>query len=116
MSPTKLNGCRLLVCTLALAAIAPAHAQTFTETVLHNFADAPRGENPWAGVIRDSAGNLYGTALSGGTVDLPRRRLDCRPWCSRLTRRERRRCSTCLPFGGRGEKDRALRYLRITVE
>jgi uncharacterized repeat protein (TIGR03803 family) len=66
MSPTKLNGCRLLACGLALASIAPSHAQTFTETVLHHFADTPRGENPYAGVIRDSAGNLYGTTSFGG--------------------------------------------------
>jgi uncharacterized repeat protein (TIGR03803 family) len=48
--------------------MAPAQAQTsYSETVLHSFApDPPRGSNPWAGVIRDEEGNLYGTTPSGG--------------------------------------------------
>jgi uncharacterized repeat protein (TIGR03803 family) len=37
------------------------------ETVLHNFpATASDGENPAAALIRDSAGNLYGTTYAGG--------------------------------------------------
>ena len=31
--------------------------------MLHNFAAPPKGANPYAGVIRDSAGNLYGTTF-----------------------------------------------------
>jgi uncharacterized repeat protein (TIGR03803 family) len=43
-----------------------AQAQTFT--VLHTFKGAPNdGELPFGVVIRDSAGNLYGTTESGGT-------------------------------------------------
>jgi uncharacterized repeat protein (TIGR03803 family) len=38
-----------------------------TEVVLHNFGGFPRGASPQGGVIRDSAGNLYGTASGGGT-------------------------------------------------
>jgi uncharacterized repeat protein (TIGR03803 family) len=37
--------------------------------VLHSFASPPRGANPFSGVIRDSAGNLYGTTSAGGTAD-----------------------------------------------
>jgi uncharacterized repeat protein (TIGR03803 family) len=37
------------------------------ETVLHSFTGSPDGSAPLAGVIRDSAGNLYGTTSSGGT-------------------------------------------------
>jgi uncharacterized repeat protein (TIGR03803 family) len=37
-------------------------------TVLYNF-DQGGGRNPVAGLARDSSGNLYGTALSGGDFD-----------------------------------------------
>jgi uncharacterized repeat protein (TIGR03803 family) len=37
-----------------------------TETVLHTFSDFADGTNPYGGLFRDSAGNLYGTAQSGG--------------------------------------------------
>jgi uncharacterized repeat protein (TIGR03803 family) len=39
---------------------------TGTETVLHSFTGGADGGNPYAGVIRDPAGNLYGTTYSGG--------------------------------------------------
>jgi len=58
-----------LACLFATLAIAPAQAQTtYSETVLHDFAlfPAPTGELPYAGVIRDAAGNLYGTTYGGG--------------------------------------------------
>ncbi len=40
---------------------------TGKETVLHSFTGGADGANPYAGVIRDDAGNLYGTTVSGGT-------------------------------------------------
>jgi uncharacterized repeat protein (TIGR03803 family) len=39
---------------------------TGTETVLYSFRGQPDGENPTGGVVRDSAGNLYGTTAFGG--------------------------------------------------
>jgi uncharacterized repeat protein (TIGR03803 family) len=48
---------------LGLAALAPA--QTFT--TLYNFTGGPDGGNPYAGLIQDPAGNLYGTAAIGGS-------------------------------------------------
>jgi uncharacterized repeat protein (TIGR03803 family) len=36
------------------------------ETVLHNFLGAPDGNEPYAGVVFDPAGNLYGTTHQGG--------------------------------------------------
>ena len=45
----------------------PAHAQTFT--VLHNFAGSggADGAGSYAGLIKDSQGNLYGTTQNGGS-------------------------------------------------
>lgn len=37
-----------------------------TETVLHTFTGGNDGGIPFAGLIRDAAGNLYGTTYSGG--------------------------------------------------
>jgi uncharacterized repeat protein (TIGR03803 family) len=40
------------------------------ETVLHSFCslnDCADGQLPYAGLVRDSAGNLYGTTYQGGT-------------------------------------------------
>ena len=39
---------------------------TWTETVLHTFAGGDDGRNPVEGLVRDQAGNLYGTVPIGG--------------------------------------------------
>jgi uncharacterized repeat protein (TIGR03803 family) len=39
------------------------------ETVLHSFTGAADGGYPYGGVVRDSAGNLYGTTSYGGKAD-----------------------------------------------
>ena len=36
-------------------------------TLLHSFAGTPDGEDPYAGLLRDKAGNFYGTTQYGGT-------------------------------------------------
>ena len=56
-----------LVVVLALTPFAAqsVYAQTFT--VLHSFTGGSDGGNSWAGLTIDRAGNLYGTASSGGT-------------------------------------------------
>ena len=61
---------RVGLACLAFALAASAPAQTATETTLHNFATPPKGANPQTGVIRDNAGNLYGTTYNGGTSGL----------------------------------------------
>jgi uncharacterized repeat protein (TIGR03803 family) len=53
----------LLVFGSFFAAVA-AHAQTFT--VLYSFKGAPDGGQPFGGLLRDGAGNLYGTTGYGG--------------------------------------------------
>jgi uncharacterized repeat protein (TIGR03803 family) len=40
---------------------------TGKETVLYSFTDGADGGFPYAGLVRDSAGNLFGTTLAGGT-------------------------------------------------
>ena len=46
--------------------LSPAHGQ-WNLTVLHTFTDGADGGDPANGVIFDSAGNLYGTTLQGGS-------------------------------------------------
>jgi len=43
---------------------------TGVETVLHAFAGGADGQSPWAGIVLDSAGNLYGTTNNGGVADV----------------------------------------------
>jgi uncharacterized repeat protein (TIGR03803 family) len=40
-----------------------------TESVLYSFTGHPDGKFPWAGLVRDAAGNFYGTTLYGGVSD-----------------------------------------------
>jgi len=46
------------------------HVSAQTETVLYNFGDGiAQGVGPFAGLISDAAGNLYGTTINGGYYD-----------------------------------------------
>jgi uncharacterized repeat protein (TIGR03803 family) len=56
----------LLIVVLGLVATQFSQAQTFS--VLYNFGGAADGGDPYAGVIRDASGNLYGTVGYGGTA------------------------------------------------
>ncbi|HEY6325243.1 MAG TPA: choice-of-anchor tandem repeat GloVer-containing protein [Candidatus Cybelea sp.] len=43
----------------------------FTEKVIHNFAGGSKdGAGPYAGLIMDKSGNLYGTTINGGSFNL----------------------------------------------
>src|ERR1700729_3858623 len=41
-----------------------------SETVLHAFTGGSDGSHPYAGLIRDKVGNLYGTTIYGGTRNM----------------------------------------------
>ena len=46
--------------------LTPASKSGWSETVLHAFTNSSGGGSPYASLIFDSAGNLYGTTLGDG--------------------------------------------------
>jgi uncharacterized repeat protein (TIGR03803 family) len=46
--------------------LTPGQNGKWTEKVLYSFYGPPYHYNPWAGVVLDAAGNIYGTTLDGG--------------------------------------------------
>jgi uncharacterized repeat protein (TIGR03803 family) len=50
----------------AVGIAAPALAQTYTETTIHNFSRGGDGDEPAGSLIQASDGNLYGTTYFGG--------------------------------------------------
>jgi uncharacterized repeat protein (TIGR03803 family) len=54
------NGCGVVF------KLAPGSDGTWTEQVLHHFRGGNDGATPFAGVVFDTSGNLYGTTLTGG--------------------------------------------------
>lgn len=46
--------------------LTPNSDETWTESVIHSFTDAPDGFNPQGEVVFDSSGNVYGTTQAGG--------------------------------------------------
>ena len=43
---------------------------TYTETILHSFGGGTDGQNPYAGLVLDGNGNLFGTTTVGGIHSL----------------------------------------------
>jgi len=48
--------------------LTPGVGGTWTEKVLHSFGKGTDGDNSYASLIFDKAGNLYGTTAGGGTL------------------------------------------------
>ncbi len=47
--------------------LTPNGSGGYTESVLYNFSGYPDASGPMSGLVMDSSGNLYGTALNGGS-------------------------------------------------
>ena len=59
--------CSLAGCGVVFQLSPPAQpGGAWTETTLYAFLGSPDGNTPWAGLIFDKSGNLYGTTFSGG--------------------------------------------------
>src|SRR6516165_3239684 len=69
--PRLLHGSTRLV-TIGFALLFPViqtpAAQAQTYSVLYAFKNGTDGVAPYAGLVRDAAGNLYGTTLEGGDL------------------------------------------------
>jgi uncharacterized repeat protein (TIGR03803 family) len=46
--------------------LSPAKNGTWTEKILHFFKGGTDGRDPFAGIVFDAAGNIYGATLEGG--------------------------------------------------
>ena len=57
----------VLLATFIVATTADAFTATYH--VIHRFTGGIDGGGAYAGVVFDAAGNLYGTAVSGGSGD-----------------------------------------------
>ncbi len=71
-APACAGGCGTVYKVTPPANVCQHTSCPWNETVLYNFYDAGlQLSDPWAGVIFDSAGNMYGTTSYGGTVQCP---------------------------------------------
>ena len=65
----KIDASFVSACTLAAAMLVPQHGSAANGfRVLYSFPTTEDGASPQAGLIKDSAGNLYGTTFYGGNT------------------------------------------------
>ncbi len=69
-SPRAIASKRIcFVAFLGLIITAALSAQAQTYTILYSFQGGPNGTGPYADLIGDQDGNLYGTTAFGGTFE-----------------------------------------------
>ena len=61
-NPTKMRLLGVVLAALSVCFVLTEHATAQTETVLYTFTGLNDGGVPYAGLISDKDGNLYGTA------------------------------------------------------
>jgi len=59
------NGCEGFYGCGTVYELSPAGGGVWTENIIHTFTSGPDGYAPWAGLVFDNAGNLYGTTRFG---------------------------------------------------
>ena len=57
---------RAFLCSLLLSGFFALQSSAQTFEILHSFGKSPDGSGPWGTLVRDQAGNLYGTTVGGG--------------------------------------------------
>ena len=73
MRPISASGCNTVpgspdgLCGTVFELAYNAGTGKYSESILHSFTDGTDGSIPAGGVVADSNGTLYGTALQGGT-------------------------------------------------
>lgn len=64
------SGCGGFSCGTVFKLTYSKKQKTYVEQVLYSFTGGADGGNPYAGLVMDKAGNLYGTTEQGGDVSL----------------------------------------------
>jgi len=57
---------RVAAVGMAIMFVVTIPATRTAQAQLYSFTGAPNGAQPWAGLVRDEQGNLYGTTAGGG--------------------------------------------------